>query len=78
MFNFFPTSFPDGYISGGFDGNTKIYDDIWMLSLPALQWHKLSAKLPEPVYFHASAITPVSGTEILVNKLHFCCGKSIS
>ncbi|XP_072038141.1 kelch domain-containing protein 10-like isoform X2 [Amphiura filiformis] len=48
----------DGFISGGFDGSTKIYDDIWILSLPSLQWQKLTAKLPEPVYFHASAITP--------------------
>ncbi len=52
--------FSDGFISGGFDGSIKIYDDIWMLSLPSLQWQKLTAKLPEPVYFHASAITPVS------------------
>ena len=46
-------------MSGGYDGE-KIHDDIWRLSLPSLQWIKLDAKLPEPVYFHASAITPVS------------------
>nr|XP_054751689.1 kelch domain-containing protein 10-like isoform X1 [Lytechinus pictus] len=46
-----------GYISGGFDGR-EIYDDIWMLDLTTLQWTKLQTKLPRPVYFHSSAITP--------------------
>eukprot|EP00057_Strongylocentrotus_purpuratus_P012196 XP_011666670.1 PREDICTED: kelch domain-containing protein 10-like [Strongylocentrotus purpuratus] len=46
-----------GYVSGGFDGR-KIYDDVWMLDLTTLQWTKLDTKLPRPVYFHSSAITP--------------------
>ncbi|XP_072174646.1 kelch domain-containing protein 10-like [Diadema setosum] len=46
-----------GYITGGYDGE-RIYDDIWTLSLDTRKWTKLTAKLPQPVYFHASAITP--------------------
>ena len=58
--HYFP-SFTVGYVSGGFDGR-KIYDDVWMLDLTTLQWTKLDTKLPRPVYFHSSAITPVCHT----------------
>ncbi|PIK35482.1 putative kelch domain-containing protein 10-like [Apostichopus japonicus] len=47
----------NGYITGGFNGR-RIFDDIWRLSIDTLQWMKLDARLPEPVYFHSSAITP--------------------
>lgn len=46
-----------GYITGGYDGR-HIYNDVWSLAIDSLQWTKLEAKLPEPVYFHSSAITP--------------------
>lgn len=51
--------FTVGYITGGYDGR-HIYNDVWSLAIDSLQWTKLEAKLPEPVYFHSSAITPVS------------------
>lgn len=47
----------NGYITGGFSGR-RIYDDVWKLNIETLEWTKLKIKLPEPVYFHASAITP--------------------
>lgn len=46
-----------GYISGGFDGS-QLYDDIWRLCLRTMRWTKLETKLPRPVYFHSSAVTP--------------------
>ncbi|XP_038054310.1 kelch domain-containing protein 10-like isoform X2 [Patiria miniata] len=47
----------EGYVTGGYSGK-DIFDDIWRLELATLQWTRLEARLPQPVYFHSSAITP--------------------
>ncbi|XP_002741199.1 kelch domain-containing protein 10-like [Saccoglossus kowalevskii] len=47
----------DVYICGGYDEH-RIFGDIWKLTLDNLRWSRLRARLPEPVYFHAAAITP--------------------
>ncbi|XP_033648079.1 kelch domain-containing protein 10-like isoform X2 [Asterias rubens] len=47
----------EGYITGGYGGK-KIFDDIWRINLDTLQWTQLDIRLPKPVYFHSSAITP--------------------
>ncbi|ESO88776.1 hypothetical protein LOTGIDRAFT_125466, partial [Lottia gigantea] len=44
------------YICGGLL-DRKIADDIWKLNLVTIQWTKLSAFLPQPVYFHAASVT---------------------
>nr|CAB3259254.1 kelch domain-containing protein 10 [Phallusia mammillata] len=45
----------NAYICGGYDGEF-IIGDLWRLQLDELQWTKLT-DMPEPVYFHSSAIT---------------------
>ncbi|XP_022107260.1 kelch domain-containing protein 10-like [Acanthaster planci] len=47
----------EGYVTGGYSGK-RIFDDIWRLELKTLQWTRLEARLPQPVYFHSSAVTP--------------------
>ncbi|XP_077982989.1 kelch domain-containing protein 10-like [Glandiceps talaboti] len=47
----------DVYICGGHN-NSKIFDDLWKLHLPNLQWTKIPATMPVPSFFHAAAITP--------------------
>lgn len=46
-------------ISGGYNGS-QVFNDIWKLDLKLLQWTRLNqCKLPRPVYFHSTALTPV-------------------
>ncbi|XP_077986715.1 kelch domain-containing protein 10-like [Glandiceps talaboti] len=47
----------DVFICGGYDEH-RIFGDIWRLTLDNLQWTRLRARLPQPVYFHSAAITP--------------------
>lgn len=49
----------DVFICGGYNGEV-ILGDIWKLNLQTFQWVKLPATMPEPVYFHCAAVTPVS------------------
>ena len=49
----------DVYICGGYNGDT-IFGDLWALDLLSLQWRRLPTDLPQPIYFHSSAITTVS------------------
>uniref|UniRef100_A0A6I8NK80 Kelch domain-containing protein 10 n=1 Tax=Ornithorhynchus anatinus TaxID=9258 RepID=A0A6I8NK80_ORNAN len=49
----------DVFVCGGYNGEV-ILGDIWKLSLQTFQWVKLPAVMPEPVYFHCAAVTPVS------------------
>lgn len=49
----------DVFICGGYNGEV-ILGDIWKLNLQTFQWVKLPAIMPEPVYFHCAAVTPVS------------------
>ena len=45
-------------ICGGYDGN-EVFNDIWRLDLNVLQWTRLKqCKLPRPIYFHSTALTP--------------------
>lgn len=44
------------YICGGYNGQI-IFGDLWMIDLSSLQWTRLPAVLPEPVYFHSAGIT---------------------
>lgn len=47
-------------ISGGYT-EAHMYDDVWRLNLPRLQWtclKKFGTILPRPVYFHSAALTP--------------------
>ncbi|GAV06861.1 hypothetical protein RvY_16776 [Ramazzottius varieornatus] len=45
------------YLCGGLTA-TKILDDFWRLHLPTLQWRRMEDRLPQPLYFHAAAVTP--------------------
>lgn len=51
---------PDGlqvFVAGGSDGQT-VFDDIWRLSIPELQWSLMQKTvLPHPLYFHSSTVT---------------------
>lgn len=44
------------YVCGGHDGS-GVLSDMWQLDLQLLQWTKLLAKLPYPVYFHSGAVS---------------------
>jgi len=44
------------YICGGYNGHV-IFGDLWMVDLTRMQWSRLPAILPEPVYFHSAAVT---------------------
>ena len=45
-------------MSGGYNG-TVVFDDVWRLNLSNMQWTCLrKSKLPQPVYFHSTALTP--------------------
>jgi len=44
------------YICGGYNG-LRIFGDLWMIDLSDLQWTRLPAVLPEPVYFHSAGVT---------------------
>lgn len=51
------------YICGGQHygpgvNETVLFDDVWHFSLDTFSWRKLTAKLPEPVYFHTVALSP--------------------
>ncbi|OBS78939.1 hypothetical protein A6R68_18684, partial [Neotoma lepida] len=46
------------FICGGYNGEV-ILGDIWKLNLQTFQWVKLPATMPEPVYFHCAAVTPL-------------------
>ncbi|KAL4220108.1 Kelch domain-containing protein 10 [Mactra antiquata] len=50
------------YISGGRHYNLtvdhKSLSDVWHLGLSTLQWTKLQMKLPKPLYFHSSEVSP--------------------
>ncbi|XP_070557511.1 kelch domain-containing protein 10-like isoform X2 [Ptychodera flava] len=45
------------YISGGHN-NSVIFNDLWKLHLPSLQWTKIHTVMPVPSFFHSAAITP--------------------
>lgn len=47
------------FVCGGYNGEA-ILGDVWKLNLQTFQWVKLPAAMPEPVYFHCAAVTPVS------------------
>jgi len=44
------------YICGGYNGHV-IFGDVWMIDLDMMQWSRLPAVLPEPVYFHSAGVT---------------------
>ncbi|CAH0406378.1 unnamed protein product [Chilo suppressalis] len=45
------------FVAGGSDGQA-IFEDIWRLNLPDLQWHLMQKTvLPNPLYFHSSTVT---------------------
>jgi len=44
------------YICGGYNGQ-RIFGDLWKIDLLSLQWTRLPADLPEPVYFHSAGVT---------------------
>lgn len=44
------------FVAGGHN-NVHVLNDVWRLELPTLQWHRLAASLPNPVYFHSAAVT---------------------
>lgn len=44
------------YVCGGYNGHT-IFGDLWMIDLLTMQWTRLPAVLPEPVYFHSAGVT---------------------
>lgn len=43
-------------ITGGYDNESDLRD-IWMINLEKLQWRKLAATLPKPLYFHSATVT---------------------
>ena len=45
------------YMCGGLTA-TDILDDFWRLDLRTLAWRRMDDRLPQPVYFHAAAVTP--------------------
>lgn len=45
------------YIVGGIDG-TEICGDMWRLNLDTRQWTRITEKMPLPVYFHGTAVSP--------------------
>lgn len=45
------------WIVGGIDG-AEICDDLWRLDLDTAEWTKLKEKMPLPVYFHGTAMSP--------------------
>ncbi|KAI1725832.1 kelch motif domain-containing protein [Ditylenchus destructor] len=53
----------DVYIIGGCcdlqnsEVNREIYEDVWKIDLNTMQWTKLPARLPSPVYFHSASVT---------------------
>lgn len=45
------------FVAGGSDGQS-VFDDIWRLNVSDLQWTLMkTAQLPNPLYFHSSAVT---------------------
>ncbi|CAG7822338.1 unnamed protein product [Allacma fusca] len=47
----------DVFICGGYNSR-YIFTDLWKLNLSTLQWTRMPVKLPIPVYFHSTALTP--------------------
>ncbi|PAA83092.1 hypothetical protein BOX15_Mlig001888g1 [Macrostomum lignano] len=45
-------------LSGGCTQNNIPLGDVWFLHLPTAVWHRSAYRLPQPTYFHASAVTP--------------------
>ncbi|KAG5887437.1 hypothetical protein JTB14_003289 [Gonioctena quinquepunctata] len=46
------------FITGGHDGE-NIFNDLWRLDLKTYQWTCFAnCQLPQPTYFHATAVTP--------------------
>lgn len=63
----------EAFISGGYDG-VCIMKDIWKIDLQQLQWTRI-ALMPEPVYFHSAAASPVcivNGLKTYVLAHSFC------
>lgn len=52
-----------------------ILGDVWKLNLQSFQWVKLPAAMPEPVYFHCAAVTPVSDS--LLAQVQGVCPSSL-
>ena len=46
------------YVVGGYNGE-EIFGDVWKLNLRTLQWTRLPYDMPQPAYFHSSALQPV-------------------
>ncbi|CAG9783896.1 unnamed protein product [Diatraea saccharalis] len=45
------------FVAGGSDGQ-GVFEDIWRLNLPDLQWNLMQKTvLPNPLYFHSSTVT---------------------
>ncbi|XP_039747146.1 kelch domain-containing protein 10 homolog [Pararge aegeria] len=45
------------FVAGGTDGQ-GVFDDIWRLNIPDMQWHLMQKTiLPHPLYFHSSTVT---------------------
>ncbi|XP_022124209.2 kelch domain-containing protein 10 homolog [Pieris rapae] len=45
------------FVVGGSDSES-VFNDVWRLDLPELQWHLMQKSvLPNPLYFHSSAVT---------------------
>lgn len=43
---------------GGTNENNTIFNDLWRLHLPTLQWYKYGTHMTKPRYFHAVSISP--------------------
>lgn len=48
---------PEFIICGGYDGK-EIFSDIWKLNLKSLQWTCFPEELSNPLYFHATSLSP--------------------
>uniref|UniRef100_A0AAY5K541 Kelch domain-containing protein 10 n=1 Tax=Esox lucius TaxID=8010 RepID=A0AAY5K541_ESOLU len=57
------------FLCGGYNGEL-ILADLWKINLQTFQWTKLPAVMPEPVYFHCAAVTPVSITSLMHTHTH--------
>lgn len=46
----------EAFICAGYNGQ-QIFDDLWVIKLTTMQWTRLSARVPDPIYFHAATVT---------------------
>ncbi len=51
-----------------FSAFQQLFRDVWALNLETFRWRKLEARLPQAVYFHSAAVSPVNDNTFFLKK----------